>query len=186
MANTILIRRKTTTGAPVIGNMAVGEGTIVIPDDTLYYKKNATQFMVFQNASSILSDANLTGNPTAPTQSPGNNSISVATTAFVQAAVVAAGGGDMFVSNYDSNDDGKVDSADDADSLGGVAAASYATQAFVNQAISDLVGGAPGALDTLNELAAALGDDPNAISTIISNLALKLDSNSTIDGGTIS
>ena len=56
-----------------------------------------------------------TGNPTAPTQSPGNNTTRVATTAFVQAAVGAAGGGDMLKSAYDSNDDGKVDAADSAD-----------------------------------------------------------------------
>lgn len=33
-------------------------------------------------------------------------------------------------------------------------------------AIADLVAGAPGALDTLNELAAALGDDPNLATTL--------------------
>lgn len=41
----------------------------------------------------------LTGNPTAPTQTAGNNSTRLATTAFVQAAVAAAGGGDMLGSN---------------------------------------------------------------------------------------
>lgn len=39
-------------------------------------------------------------------------------------------------------------------------------QQKITQAISDLIQGAPGALDTLNELAQALGDDPNFATTI--------------------
>jgi len=56
-----------------------------------------------------------TGNPTGPTQTLGNNTTRLATTAFVQAAVGAAGGGNMLISVYDTNDDGKVDAADVAD-----------------------------------------------------------------------
>lgn len=40
-----------------------------------------------------LADPALTGNPTAPTQTAGNNSTRIATTAFVTAAVAAGGGG---------------------------------------------------------------------------------------------
>jgi hypothetical protein len=43
----------------------------------------------------------------------------------------------------------------------------------VAAAVSDLVNGAPGALDTLNELAAALGDDQNYATTIATALATK-------------
>ncbi|WP_410488771.1 hypothetical protein, partial [Alistipes sp. ZOR0009] len=43
----------------------------------------------------------------------------------------------------------------------------------LNKIISDLVGSAPGSLDTLKELAAALGDDPNFATTIINKLAEK-------------
>jgi uncharacterized protein YoxC len=42
----------------------------------------------------------------------------------------------------------------------------YATQEYVNTAIENVVGLAPEALDTLAELATALGDDPAAITTI--------------------
>jgi len=38
-------------------------------------------------------------------------------------------------------------------------------------AIEDLIGGAPGLLDTLNELAAAVGDDANFFSTVTTNIA---------------
>lgn len=97
---------------------------------------------------------------------------------------VAGGGGDMLKSVYDSNDDGKVNSAVNADQLGGVAAASYAPKTYVDAAISALVASAPGVLDTLNELATALGSDPNFATTMATALATKLDANSTIDGGT--
>lgn len=49
-----------------------------------------------------------------------------------------------------------------------------ATTAFVSTAIGNLVDAAPGALDTLNELAAALGDDPNFATTVTNSLATKL------------
>jgi hypothetical protein len=48
-----------------------------------------------------------------------------------------------------------------------------ATTAFVNTAISTIVGDAPGALDTLNELAEALGDDSNFAGTVTTALATK-------------
>ena len=43
----------------------------------------------------------------------------------------------------------------------------------LNTKITDLVGGAPGALDTLNELAAALADDANYAATITTALGTK-------------
>ncbi|ECC9706893.1 shikimate transporter [Salmonella enterica subsp. salamae] len=48
-----------------------------------------------------------------------------------------------------------------------------ATTAFVRSAIAALVDSSPGALDTLNELAAALGDDPNFATTMTNALAGK-------------
>ena len=49
----------------------------------------------------------------------------------------------------------------------------YATETYVDTAISDVLDAAPEALDTLNELAAALGDDPNFATTISNGLAQK-------------
>lgn len=48
-----------------------------------------------------------------------------------------------------------------------------ATTAFVQAAITALINGSPGALDTLNELAAALGNDANFAATVTNALALK-------------
>ncbi|QLR46315.1 phage tail protein [Citrobacter sp. RHBSTW-00986] len=67
------------------------------------------------------------GTPKAPTAAAGNNSMQLANTAFVQAAIAA------------------------------------------------LVASSPAALDTLNELAAALGNDPNFATTMTNALAGKMD-----------
>lgn len=81
----------------------------------------------------ISDDINLGGNPTTTTQSAGNDTTRIATTAFVKAAI-----------------DATIDSA-------------------------------PGALDTLNELAAAIGDDANFSTTITNSIATKLP----LAGGTL-
>ena len=49
-----------------------------------------------------------------------------------------------------------------------------ADRTYVNTAISNLIDGAPALLDTLNEIAAAIGDDANFITTITNALATKL------------
>ena len=71
----------------------------------------------------ISDDINLGGNPTTTTQSAGNNTTRIATTAFVKTAI-----------------DATIDSA-------------------------------PGALDTLNELAASIGDDANFSTTVTNSIA---------------
>ncbi|QHQ16533.1 hypothetical protein GMW39_12105 [Pectobacterium parmentieri] len=49
-----------------------------------------------------------------------------------------------------------------------------ATTAFVKAAVAALVNGSPAALDTLQELASALGNDPNFSTTVLNALAGKL------------
>jgi cytoskeletal protein CcmA (bactofilin family) len=56
-----------------------------------------------------------------------------------------------------------------------------ATTAFVETAISNLIDSSPGALNTLNELAAAIGDDANFSTTITNSIATKLN----LSGGTM-
>ena len=51
----------------------------------------------------------------------------------------------------------------------------YATEAYVQQQLEALIGGAPEALDTLKELAAALGDNADFASTMTQQLAGKVD-----------
>ena len=49
----------------------------------------------------------------------------------------------------------------------------YATTSYVTTQINNLINGAPGLLDTLDELAAALGDDANFAATLTTSLAGK-------------
>ena len=51
----------------------------------------------------------------------------------------------------------------------------YATEEYVTQAVSGILDGAPNLLNTLNEVAAAIGDDPNFITTIQADVDLKAD-----------
>jgi hypothetical protein len=59
--------------------------------------------------------------------------------------------------------------------------ADAATKLYVDTQVSNLVASAPGTLDTLNELAEALGDDPNFATTMTNALAGKL----SLTGGTM-
>lgn len=50
-----------------------------------------------------------------------------------------------------------------------------ATESYVDNKVASLVDSAPGTLDTLNELAAALGDDPNFATTVATEIGKKVD-----------
>jgi len=96
-----------------------------------------------------------------------------ATTAYNNAVTYADG----LASNYDP--------------AGSAASAQAAAQQFATDAVADLVGSAPALLDTLQELAAALDNDPEAINSLQSIAAGKQDaltagSNIDITGATIS
>jgi len=65
---------------------------------------------------------------------------------------------------------------------GGTNTTQIATTAFVKAAIDALIGGAPGALDTLDELAAALADDASLAATMTTALAGKASTSHTHTG----
>lgn len=60
----------------------------------------------------------------------------------------------------------------------------YAKETYVDQKVADLVGSSPDTLDTLNELASALGNDPNFATTITNQLSNKADK-SYVDDATL-
>jgi hypothetical protein len=68
----------------------------------------------------------------------------------------------------------------------GTATTQVATTAFVGTAVSNLVASAPGALDTLNELATALGNDASFSTTVTNALAAKAPLASPTFTGTVS
>ncbi|WP_089613010.1 phage tail protein [Escherichia coli] len=141
----------------------------------------------------------LTGTPTAPTAAQGTNSTQIANTAFVKAAITALINGApgtldtlkeiAAAINNDPNFSTTVNNALAlkaplaSPALTGIPTAptaaqgtnntQIATTAYVRAAISALVGSSPEALDTLNELAAALGNDPNFATTMTNALAGK-------------
>jgi len=69
---------------------------------------------------------------------------------------------------------GIVELATNTEATTGTDTARAVTPAALQAALDALVDAAPGTLDTLNELAAALGDDPNFAGTVTTSLAEKL------------
>lgn len=55
MANTIKIKRKTTAGPPLIGDLVDGEMCLVVPDQTLYMRVDASNLIVV-NSGAVGSD----------------------------------------------------------------------------------------------------------------------------------
>ncbi|WP_195748184.1 tail fiber protein [Escherichia coli] len=141
----------------------------------------------------------LTGTPTAPTAAQGTNSTQIANTAFVKAAITALINGApgtldtlkeiAAAINNDPNFSTTINNAMAlkaplaSPALTGIPTAPTAAQgtnntqiantAFVKAAITALINGAPGTLDTLKEIAAAINNDPNYSTTINNALALK-------------
>lgn len=125
MPQTIQVKRRVSgqPGAPAA--LRSGELCWNMVDDIVYAgfgddgSGNATSIVPIGGRGyfAALANAALTGEPTAPTPPGGNNTTRLATTAFVQAAVGSAGGGDMLKSVYDPNDDGKVTAAVTADQV---------------------------------------------------------------------
>lgn len=66
-----------------------------------------------------------------------------------------------------------VSEASEAETLAGIVGDKVVTPRRLQVAIAALIAGAPGALNTLDELAAALGDDANFAATVANQLSLK-------------
>ncbi|EAW2926314.1 phage tail protein [Salmonella enterica] len=113
----------------------------------------------------------LTGTPKAPTALAGNNSTQIANTAFVQDVVTALNNALALKAPLASPALTGTPTAPTAAQT--VNNTQVATTAFVKSAIAALVASSPAALDTLNELAEALGNDPNFATTMTNALAGK-------------
>lgn len=234
MANEVRIKRRVSGNAGAPAALKTAELAWNMVDDVVYGgfgddgSGNATSIVQIGGRGYFapLASPVLTGTPRAPTPAQSDNSTKIATTAFVQQEISSFGAGDMAKATYDTNDNGKVDAAEAADSvpwtgvtgkpstfapsahshaitdvtglqtaldakapldspaLTGAPTAPtqtvgnnttrLATTEFVQAAISALIDAAPGTMDTLNELAAALGDDPDFATTVTASLAGKL------------
>jgi len=115
-----------TVGRALISD---GSGDVSVSDVTStevgYLDGVSSALQTQLGAKAALASPTFTGNPIAPTQSAGNNSTRIATTAYADTAA------------------------------------------------ANLVDSAPATLNTLNELAAALGDDASFSTTVTNSIALK-------------
>ena len=85
---------------------------------------------------------------------------------------------DALVPEADTTKHGKVRLAtptQGSEGIAGVVVDAALMKASIDAAISALVGGAPGTLDQIHELADAIGDDPNFATTVANQIASKLD-----------
>lgn len=209
MASTIILKRKTTTGAPSLASLAIGEVCLVLPDNAIYWKKDGATIVGPYLVSGSPSWGVLTGTLSNQTdlqsaldaKAPTDNPTFTGTVAGVTKAHVG-------LTNVDNTSDANkpvstaqqtalnLKSNVDSPTFTGTPTAptaatstnttQVATTEFVQAVVAALVNAAPGTLNTLQELATALGNDPNFASTITTALAGKIGVNDTIDGGTIS
>lgn len=170
------------------------EGT-ALPDVPGDIQNLAQSIDTYLNNYAPLLSPTLSGIPAAPTANAGTNTTQIATTAFVQTAVT---GFEAIPSKTGNN--GKYLTTDgsslswaaiDVSSYAPLASPTFtgiplaptatagtnttqvATTEFVRTEVSNLISAAPAALDTLDELAAALGDDANFASTVTTSLSGK-------------
>lgn len=124
-----------------------------------------------------LESPSFTGTPTAPNPDQSDDSVRIATTAFVQDVKEALQ--TALTALFAPKNNPTLTGTPSAPTpVPGTDTTQIATTAFVADAlataIAGLINSAPGALDTLNELAAALGDDPDFATTVTNAIAAKL------------
>jgi len=156
MASKILIKRSTTSGSvPTTSDLDTGELGLNTADKRVYTNNAGTIVELGTYPSSL----NVTGN----TDLDGTLNVDGAAT-FASGTVT----GNWTVTGTLSV--GTPTNSTDAVSKG-----------YVDTAVANVIDAAPGALNTLNELAAAINDDANFATTITNSLATKLP----LSGGTM-
>jgi hypothetical protein len=209
-AVTIKLKNSATPGAvPAAGGLVTAEPAINLPDGKLYVKdsggavKQVAPSMTEHNTKANSASPTFTGTPAAPTATADDTSTLLATTAFVvgQASTtnpaangaVAIGTSKKFARADHVHPTDTTRAALASPTFTGTPAAptaavgtnttQLATTAFVKAALDVLVAAAPGTLDTLNELAAALGNDPNFATTMAAAIGAKSAEFDAINGG---
>lgn len=144
---------------------------------------NSTQLATTAHVKAVTADyaplasPALTGAPTAPTPAQSNNGTQIATTAFAQLLVSSL---NTALTNALALKAPLASPALTGAPTAPTAAQTVnntqvATTAYVKAALAGLVDSSPAALDTLKELATALGNDPNFATTMTNALAGKMD-----------
>jgi hypothetical protein len=158
--------------ATVTGNASVG-GTLNVTGQATLANVNATGGVINNTVIGGSTPAAITGTTvTANTGFVGNVTGNV--TGNLTGNVTASSGGSTF-NNVTVNGTMDVTNTVIANVATPVLDADAATKGYVDTVINNLIDSSPGTLDTLNEIAAALGDDPNFAATMTTELAKKLD-----------
>ena len=135
-----------------------------------YGSGTTPQTVAYIPSSVAITGGSIGTNVTATTQTAGNNTTRLATTAFVTTA-------DNLKANLASPTFTGTPLAPTA--IDGTNTTQIATTAFVQSAVTNLVNASPATLDTLGELATALGNDPNFATTIATQIGTKADATAT-------
>ena len=164
--------------AIVTGNTNIG-GTLAVTGQATLANINATGGVINNTVIGGSTPVAITGTTvTANTGFVGNVTGNV--TGNLTGNVTASSGGSTF-NNVTVNGTIDVTNTVIANVASPVLNTDAATKGYVDTTVNALIDAAPGTLDTLNELAAALGDDPNFATTVTTQLAGKL----SLTGGTM-
>lgn len=111
-------------------------------------------------------NTDITNKPTIPSKTSQLTNDS----GYITSAPVTSVNGKTGAVTLSASDVGALPSSTQIPSISGLA-----TETYVNNKVAGIVNSAPEALDTLNELAAALGDDPHFATTIATQIGGKVD-----------
>ena len=160
MATDILIKRSTTSGAiPTTGDLSTGELAINTADKRLFTNNSGTIVEIGTAPTSLA----VTNNTTVGGTLGVTGTTTLSTVSTSGAATLASG---SVTGNFSVA--GTLTVATPSNST------DAASKGYVDTAVANVIDSAPGALDTLNELAAAINDDANFATTITNSIATKL------------
>lgn len=167
MATDILIKRSTTSGAiPTTGDLSTGELAINTADKRLFTNNSGTIVEIGTAPTSLA----VTNNATVGGTLGVTGTTTLSTVSTSGAATLASG---SVTGNFSVA--GTLTVATPSNST------DAASKGYVDTAVANVIDSAPGALDTLNELAAAINDDASFATTVTNALAGKL----ALAGGTM-
>lgn len=170
----------TTSIALTLANTAVTPGsygsTTLVPVVTVDSKGRITSVTTAAISGSLTFTGDVTGSGTTGTSTAMTLAASGVTAGTYTKVTVDTKGRVTVGSSATTSDisEGTNLYYTDARVLSYLSANTYATQSYVSTQINNLVAGAPGLLDTLDELAAALGDDANFATTTATSLGNRL------------
>jgi hypothetical protein len=170
----------TTSIALTLANTAVTPGTYgsttLVPVVTVDSKGRITSVTTAAISGSLTFTGDVTGSGTTGTSTAMTLAASGVTAGIYTKVTVDSKGRVTVGASATTSDisEGTNLYYTDARVLSYLSANTYATQSYVNTQVSNLVAAAPATLDTLNELAAALGNDPSFATTISTALGNRL------------